>query len=392
MSDNEHTSQSKALEQILKTGNKDDLRKYFQTLEPSKENLQELVNWSLGKIKEVEEEIYFKKLPLQMVVSLSGRDSIVLLDIARKVDPNIRHMFSNTGIEWPSHLKFWKEHYPNLEWFNAKMSQRKAYEMYGAPIVSKEQSLFLKDLRAKKWRHKRPTTIIKRLGGKFSENQATGSFGISHKWLFLADKETFPTEFEYSSKCCDIFKGEVKHNKDMFTLIGTRAEESNSRTVAWRRTGCINYGQNSATPLSLWPEWAIAMYVEENNLALPETYTKLGMRRTGCYSCPFGMLYDQKNNGTNNLRLMYEYYPYLYKHVMTRLGLRNHYIYGGVEVPEDVEYMKEVEEFKKKRQEWYDNLEYNFARILRTIPYEFNMFEMYHMAKTHRMNIILLNR
>ena len=49
-----------------------------------------------------------------------GKDSTVLLDIARKLYPNIKAVFANTGLEYPEIQSFVKQH-KNVDIIRPKM-------------------------------------------------------------------------------------------------------------------------------------------------------------------------------------------------------------------------------------------------------------------------------
>ncbi len=66
-----------------------------------------------------------------------GKDSTVLLDIARKMYPNIKAVFSNTGLEYPEIIEFVKT-YDNVDIIKPKLSFKQVVEKYGYAVVSKE--------------------------------------------------------------------------------------------------------------------------------------------------------------------------------------------------------------------------------------------------------------
>ena len=74
----------------------------------------------------------------KVVISFSGgKDSTVLLDIARRLFPSIRAVFSNTGLEYPEIQAFVKEH-DNVDIVRPKMTFRDVITNYGYPLISKE--------------------------------------------------------------------------------------------------------------------------------------------------------------------------------------------------------------------------------------------------------------
>ena len=71
-------------------------------------------------------------------VSFSGgKDSTVLLDIARKIYPEIPAVFSNTGLEYPEIRRFAKAH-NNVEVVQPKMPFNEVISRYGYPLIGKE--------------------------------------------------------------------------------------------------------------------------------------------------------------------------------------------------------------------------------------------------------------
>lgn len=76
----------------------------------------------------------------QVYVSFSGgKDSTVLLHIARKLFPEIKAVFVDTGLEYPEIRDFVKS-FDNVEWLKPKMNFRQVIEKYGYPFISKEVS------------------------------------------------------------------------------------------------------------------------------------------------------------------------------------------------------------------------------------------------------------
>lgn len=73
-------------------------------------------------------------------VSFSGgKDSTVLLDIARSLYPDMLAVFVDTGLEYPEVRNFVKE-VDNVEWLKPKKNFRQVIEDYGYPFISKEVS------------------------------------------------------------------------------------------------------------------------------------------------------------------------------------------------------------------------------------------------------------
>ena len=75
-----------------------------------------------------------------MYISFSGgKDSTVLLNIVRKLFPEIPAVFVDTGLEYPEIRDFVKS-INNVVWLRPKMNFKSVIKKYGFPIISKEQS------------------------------------------------------------------------------------------------------------------------------------------------------------------------------------------------------------------------------------------------------------
>lgn len=73
-------------------------------------------------------------------VSFSGgKDSTVLLDIARQLYPNIKAVFVDTGLEYPE-IRLFVKTVSNVDWIRPKLTFRQVIEKYGYPFISKEVS------------------------------------------------------------------------------------------------------------------------------------------------------------------------------------------------------------------------------------------------------------
>lgn len=81
---------------------------------------------------------FYETLGGNCYVSFSGgKDSTVLLDIARGLYPDIPAVFSNTGLEYPEIYRFVKSH-DNVEIVTPKMRFDEVISRYGYPLIGKE--------------------------------------------------------------------------------------------------------------------------------------------------------------------------------------------------------------------------------------------------------------
>lgn len=71
-------------------------------------------------------------------VSFSGgKDSTVLLHIAREMYPDIKAVFIDTGLEYPELREFVRT-FDNVDWIKPQMSFKQTIQKYGYPFISKE--------------------------------------------------------------------------------------------------------------------------------------------------------------------------------------------------------------------------------------------------------------
>lgn len=266
----------------------------------------------------------------QVYISFSGgKDSTVLLNIAREIYPDIPAVFCNTGIEYPevvSHVKS----YSNVIELRPIKPFHKIIKEDGYPIISKEVS------------HK--VGVVQRNGKDcktyryFDESENTGKFNCA-KWKFLID-----APFKVDSKCCYYLKtGPIdKYEKETNNkpIIGTMAEESMRREVRYLKTGCNSFdGSNpKSTPMGFWTEQDVLEYLVVNNISIPSVYGSIikddngkyittGLNRTGCMYCGFGAHLEGYPNRYQRLQ---HTHPKHYKFMLDKLGFKQVLDYANI--------------------------------------------------------------
>ena len=280
-----------------------------------REILDERLNWTLDqKIDHavgVVEEFKNKTGKIPYVSFSGGKDSTVLLDLCRRfVDKDMAAVFCNTGNEYPEIVKFVKT-FDNITIIRPKKKIKDVIEKYGFPIVSKEQSSYIRQ-----FKHTKSQKTIDRLLGD--------RFAISRKWRYLLD-----VPFDISEKCCFYLKKEPfrEFNKEtgMLPVLGIMAGESNLRRTTYiNRGGCNSFDTKMpmSYPLSIWTEKDIYDYIERFKLPICSLYTEHGFTRTGCAFCGFGA----HNKGDNRFEQLKTLHPKLFNHV---LNYKNHGITYG---------------------------------------------------------------
>lgn len=269
--------------------------------------LEQKIDHTLGVIDQ-----FISRLNGQVYVGFSGgKDSTVLLDLCRVIKPDIKAVFCNTGNEYPDIVRFVRE-LKNTEGYNIEiiypeLNPREVFEKYGFPLVSKEQSQSIYEIR-----HTKSQSVINRRLGLEPKYKNKPSV-ISDKWVFLT-KEKFST----SDKCCECLKKKPfkKYEKDnhLYPIMGVMASESIMREKMYiRNGGCNSFegGRIKSLPLSIWLEEDIWKYIEMRNLKIADIYHK-GAKRTGCMFCMYGAHFKDDNR----LKMCYEMYPKMYNMFM----------------------------------------------------------------------------
>lgn len=296
----------------------------------TKEDLKTMKAWPLErKIQVTQAKIIEWYLHWQgnVYVSFSGgKDSTVLLDLARRCYPDIEAVFCDTGLEYPEIREFVKSK-ENVTWLHPIKYDRKKREWVrtsfknvikeeGYPVVSKNVSQYVRELRHSK------SDKLKQL--RFNGVGSTSGVGVlSKKWRFLID-----APFECSEKCCLVMKKKpmyVFHDQShKYPIIGTMAEESKQRQQNWFRFGCNAFEKTipSSQPMSFWTEQDVLKYLKDFHIPYASIYGDIvkedddtlkttGENRTGCMFCMFGCQFEKE---PNRFQRMKETHPKQYEY------------------------------------------------------------------------------
>lgn len=262
-------------------------------------------------------------------VSFSGgKDSTVLLHLVRTEYPNVKAVFVDTGLEYPE-VKAFVRKQENVEIIRPKMSFKQVIENYGYPMISKEQSQFLHELRLTKSDKLRD---IRLNGNKWGRGK------VSEKWKFMIN-----APFKVSHKCCDVMKKTPSKLYEKKTgrvpIVGTMACESALRTQLYLRNGCNSFDTTrvKSTPIGFWTEQDVFAYIELFGLEIAscygdivkegENYRTTKCERTGCVFCGFGIHLEK---GTNRYQKLEKTHPQLHAYCMDKLGFADVCDYMGV--------------------------------------------------------------
>lgn len=215
----------------------------------TKQDLRTMQDWTLErKIRVTQTRILEWSARYNGAVYISfsgGKDSTVLLDLARRVIPNIPAVFVDTGLEYPE-IRSFALSQSNVIVLKPKTPFAKVIDKYGYPVISKEQSAFIHEYRTTK---SDKLKDIRWNGNKYGRGK------ISEKWKYLIN-----APFLVGDKCCDVMKKSPCKKYELETgnhpIIATMACESSQRESNWMMYGCNAFDKKRPTsqPMSFWTE------------------------------------------------------------------------------------------------------------------------------------------
>ena len=288
-----------------------------------------VTNWELRerqklpldiKIRMSQERIkeWYEKWDGQVYISHSGgKDSDVLESLVKSLYPDVPIVHVNTGLEYPENERHVKSK-ENLILLRPRKPFHKVITENGFPIISKEQSSYIKEYR---------NTKSKKLKNIRLYGNKRGRGKISEKWKYLID-----APFKISDECCDIIKKEPVKRFEKETgkkaFIGNLASESSKRTQDYLRFGCnaFNTKRPISRPIAFWTDDDIWEYIKRMNIKYSSVYD-MGYDRTGCMFCMFGVHLEK---GENRFQRMKRTHPKQWNYCMYSLGLADVLDYIGV--------------------------------------------------------------
>lgn len=264
-----------------------------------------------------------------------GKDSTVLLHIARQLYPNIKAVFSNTGLEFPEIVEFVKS-IDNVDMVTPKKSFYRVIKDDGYPMVSKKVSNAVRLAKRNIKNGDYDTFRVKQL----TEGLEGSKFSMK-KWGYLLD-----APFNVTEKCCDYLKKEPMKTYEKLTnkkpVVATMAYESLQRETSYLKTGCNTFseGKQMSRPMGFWTEQDVLKYIAINEIEYCSIYGMIecrmvdsnneigwdweyyttGEKRTGCIFCGFGVHLEK---GENRYQRLQKTHPKLYDYCMNKLGFKD---------------------------------------------------------------------
>ena len=291
--------------------------------------LEQKIIYTRSRIKE------FLNRMENCVVSFSGGvDSTVLLHLVREVDPTIKGVFVNTGLEYPEIVRFVKS-VENVDIVRPKMTYKQIIEKYGYPFPTKQVATQLNEVKHSKSEALKTLRLTGvRPNGKYSPLSK-----LPDKWQFLLD-----APFDVSSKCCSFLKKypleQYSRKNKVYHFVGMMAEESSQRIESYLRYSCNAYDQKKPTsrPLMFWTKQDVLQFLKKYDIPYCKSvygeivdcngelkFSKVD--RTGCTFCMFGVHLEPT---PNRFQTMQKDNPKMYDYCMNELGIKKVLEYCGI--------------------------------------------------------------
>lgn len=181
----------------------------------------------------------FGKIINPVVAFSGGKDSLVVLDLVRRIKPDVTGVFENTTNEYPETLIYVKK-IPNIVELKPEISFEECFKKYGLPILkSKAKS--------------------------------------------------------HGNQCCiklkeEPFRKYTKENNITLTFTGLTADESRNRMMMLKRMGALYFHKKDKIwkchPIHNWSDKHVWQYIDSRNLLYNPIYDILGRTaRCGCRFC-----------------------------------------------------------------------------------------------------------
>lgn len=269
-----------------------------------------------------------------------GKDSTVLLHIARQIYPDMVAVYIDTGLEYPEVRQFALSQ-PNVIRIKPDMNFRKVIATYGYPLISKEVARDIYVARnspngktAQKFIPNNPHDL------KYGE-----AFSMT-KWNDLKN-----SDIPISHMCCDIMKKKPakKFEKEsgLHPITAMMASESRLRRNQWLKSGCNAFDNKRqiSNPMSFWTEQDVLQYLVQYKIPYASVYGDIVLDkkgklkttkcdRTGCVFCGFSCHSEKEPNRFQRLK---NTHPKLWDYCMRDwdkggLGMKNVLEYINVKI------------------------------------------------------------
>lgn len=269
-----------------------------------------------------------------------GKDSTILLHLVRTLFPDVKGVFSNTGLEYPEIMAFAKSH-DNVDVVAPVKKFNKVLEQDGFPITNKKQAGLIGKMQNPTKRNfaSRRLALIGYATSKEEWNMASK---ISKKWLHLAF-----SDIKVTNSCCDYLKKDPmlawKQLNPLFKpFVGMMFGEGNSRDLALKVRSCNVFDNKDPTsiPLKFWTDKDVYEYADRFGVEICSVYKDYDLDRTGCTFCAYGA--EQEDPDNNRFTKLRESHPKQFDYFINKLGMSKALDYAGINYGQDAEHEKPV--------------------------------------------------
>jgi 3'-phosphoadenosine 5'-phosphosulfate sulfotransferase (PAPS reductase)/FAD synthetase len=297
-------------------------------------SLEDKVEFSKSIIRE-----WHKHWDGNVFVAFSGgKDSTILLHLARSVFPEIKGVFSNTGLEYPEIISFARSH-DNIEVVQPKKKFIKVLEEDGFPVTNKQQARKIVRLQ-KATKNNFASRRLSLTGYSTSKKTYNRKSRVSNKWMPLAFSDVKITD-----ACCDHLKKDPlkkwKKDNDKFkAFTGLMMGEGSSRDLALGMRPCnmFDSGDPTSVPLKFWTDEDVYKYAEQFNVEICSVYKDYNLKRTGCTFCAYGAEMEDENN--NRFTKLKDSHPKQFGIFVHKYGMNKALDYAGINYGETPTYEK----------------------------------------------------
>ncbi len=192
-----------------------------------------------------------------------GKDSIAVLHLALKIDPNIKVIFNNTGVEFPETIKY-KEKLKK-EW-NLNLIETKpiktfweCIDKYGVPKV-----------------------------------RGKGKNRVPKCCIYCKEKPALESYKDNNIRA--VITGLLKCESRNRALLITRYDNSEKVGTCGQRYYSKTWDVWKIHPIAYWSEREVWYYIKKNNIPINPVYTKWGgiYNRCGCLPCTAYLSWEKK--------------------------------------------------------------------------------------------------
>lgn len=293
------------------------------------------------------EDLYYKTGGDCYLSYSGGKDSTIVLALIKLCEElgtipknAIPAVFCDTKIELGATVDFvkWvkKEWYGNLQIIKTEKLFADVLKEYGKPIVSKMKSETIR-----RWQK---DSTMKSAQFLVSNDKKHCKTKLGNKYMHILNPDF---DIRISNECCNQMKKKpfakyTKENDMLGYMNGERQAEGGVRALNMARLGkniCTQINKKGLIikkPIVDWTDEICDLFIAEYNVPLSRAYTEYGLKRTGCFCCPFAL------DIQDNLKNLYKNEPNRYKAAL--FYLKDVYIAQGVKLDFDDAYMQEYAE------------------------------------------------